>query len=307
MSLLPYRDYSSWLRETYGEKVYKIPVKLPLTCPNRDGTCGTGGCIFCGEEGGSFENLDSRLSVKEQCRRNKDYIGKKYGVKKFIPYFQNFTNTYLPIDDFGKALEDCIGEDVVGITISTRPDFLGSQYLECASYYRDSYTVTFELGLQTVNYRTLRRINRGHGLAEFIDGVLKLKARNLRVCTHMILDLPWDTIEDVVEGAKILNVLGVDEVKLHSLYIIEGSSLGKSYREGKVKPLSFLEYKERVLAFLEHLDPEIIVGRLVGRAPKDISLFCNWGMSWWKIRDSIVQEMEESGRRQGSLFKTYNS
>lgn len=303
---MPYREYGHFLKETFGEKVYKIPIKLDLTCPNRDGTCGIGGCIFCGEEGGSFENLEPDLSVREQIEANKEYIGSRYGAEKFIAYFQNFTNTYQSPENFKRVLEESVDEDIVGITISTRPDFLGKEYLDIAEEYMKEYLVTFELGIQTVNYKTLRIINRGHSLAEAIDGILKLKARGFRVCAHMILDLPWDTEEDCVEGAKILNVLGVDEVKLHSLYIVKNTPLAKAYIDGKFKPLSAKAYKRRVIDFLEHLSPDIIVQRLVGRAPKEDTLFCNWGMSWWKIRDGIVEEMNRNSQYQGRLFKSYN-
>ncbi|MDO5714324.1 MAG: TIGR01212 family radical SAM protein [Tissierellia bacterium] len=302
----PYREYSKFLRERFGEKVYKIPIKLNLTCPNRDGSCGVGGCIFCGEQGGSFENLDATLSVRQQLIINKEYIGKRYGAKKFISYFQNFTNTYQPLDNYKKALKDAIDDDVVGITISTRPDYLQGKYLEATKPYLNKYLVTFELGIQSVNYKTLRIIGRGHGLAQSIDGILKLKSMGFRVCVHMILDLPWDTKEDIIEGARILNVLKVDEVKIHSLYVVKDTFLEHEYKNHRFKPLSQKEYINRVITFLEYLSPDIVVQRLIGRAPEDETVFCNWGQSWWKIRDEIVETMQNEHRYQGKLYEIYN-
>lgn len=301
MDIEVYNVYSKYLREKFGEKVYKLPISLPLTCPNRDGSVGTGGCIFCGEEGGSFENLPNTLSVREQVEKNKTYISKRYNAKKFISYFQSFTNTYMPIEEFKKNVEESVVEDVVGISVSTRPDCIGDEYLEYLSYIRDKHNleITVELGLQTVNYHTLKKINRGHTLAEFIDAVIRSKKYNIRTCAHLILNLPWDNMEDVIENAKILSALKVDEVKLHALYIVDGTVLGEMYKREEINLISKEEYQERVIRFLEYLDKDIVVQRIIGRAPEENSLFVNWNESWWKIRDEIVEEMEKRKTRQG--------
>ena len=279
---MAYRKYSDFLRDKFGEKVYKLPVKLDLTCPNRDGTCGRGGCIFCGEEGGSFENSEG--SVREQLLKNMDHIKKKYKAKNYIAYFQNFTNTYMPFEDFKRVIEESLIEDVVGLSISTRPDYLPKRHLDYLEELNKKYFVTLEIGLQTANYHSLKILNRGHGLAEFIDAAIKLKNRNLNICTHMIIGLPWDDDLDIVEGAKILNALGVDEVKLHALYILKGTALGKMYERGEIEPIPLEEYKKKVIPALRtHPD--------------------NWNTSWWKIRDDIVNEMQENGYTQGDLVK----
>lgn len=303
-----YRTYSSYLKDKYGEKVYKLPISLPLTCPNRDGTVGHEGCIFCGEEGGSFENLSSEISVKDQLLKNKDYIGKRYNAKKFIAYFQNFTNTYLPFDDFKLYVEDAIQEDIVGISISTRPDSVNDQYLEYLQEISEKHNleITVELGLQTVNYHSLEKINRGHSLGEYIDAAIKLKKYGLRNCTHLILNLPWDDQLDVVENAKVLSALGVEEIKLHALYILDDTSLGDMYKKGEIELISKEEYMERVILFLEYLDSQVVVQRIIGRAPSENSLFVNWNESWWKIRDTITSTMEERDSYQGKMFDYLN-
>ncbi len=298
---MTYRKYSDFLREKFGEKVYKLPVKLDLTCPNRDGTCGVGGCIFCGEEGGSFENNFG--TVREQILKNKDHIKNKYKANKYIAYFQNFTNTYMPFEDFKRVIEESLIEDVVGVSISTRPDYLPKKHLDFLEELNKNYFVTVEIGLQTPNYHSLKKLNRGHGLSEFIDAAIKLKKRNLNVCTHIIIGLPWDDDLDIVECAKILNVLNIDEVKIHALYILKDTAFGKMYERGEIDPISLDDYKKKVILFLRNLKDDIIVERIIGRAPYENSLFCNWNTSWWKIRDDIIEVMHENGYTQGDLVK----
>jgi uncharacterized protein len=299
-----YNTYSNYLKNKYGEKVYKLPISLALTCPNRDGTVGENGCIFCGEEGGSFENLSCSMSVEEQLKENKDYIGKRYKAKKFIAYFQNFTNTYLPFEDFKRYIDDALIEDIVGISISTRPDSLNDKYLEYLEKIKKEHDVeiVIELGLQTVNYHSLKKINRGHSLGEYIEAALKIKKYGIRNCTHLILNLPWDDNLDVIENAKVLSALGIEEIKLHALYVLEDTALGNMYRNGEIQLISKDEYMERVILFLEHLDPNIVIQRIIGRAPRENTLFVNWDESWWKIRDSIVGLMKDRETEQGKKF-----
>ncbi|MGO1468717.1 MAG: TIGR01212 family radical SAM protein, partial [Tissierella sp.] len=235
-----YKSYSDFLKNEFGEKVYKIPINLPLTCPNRDGNLSYGGCTFCGEEGGSFENLSHTLSVKEQMDKNMEYIGRRYKAKKFIAYFQNFTNTYLELEKFKQYIGESIRDNIVGISISTRPDCINDDYLKFLSEIQEKYKllITIELGLQTVNYHSLIKINRGHGLSEFIDAVLRIKKYNLRICTHLILNLPWDNMIDTIENAKSVSALGIDEIKLHALYIVKGTKIGDQYENEEFQMIS---------------------------------------------------------------------
>lgn len=296
-----YRTYSQYLAEKYGEKVYKLPINLPLTCPNRDGKLSTGGCTFCAEGGTVFENLPVSNSVEQQIKNIRERIKKKYKANKYIAYFQNFSNTYMPIGVFKNYIEDAVMEDIVEIAISTRPDCIKKEYLEFLMdlRVREGIEVSFELGLQTVNYHTLNKINRGHTLGEFIDAVLTIKEYKFEICVHLILNLPWDNMDDVVENAKVISALNIEQVKLHALYIMDNTAMGKEYKGGKIKLISVEEYKERVITFLEYLYPNVVIQRLIGRAPKENSLFVNWNMSWWKIRDEIHEQMNDEGRYQG--------
>jgi radical SAM protein (TIGR01212 family) len=254
--------------------------------------------------GTGFEMLDNSLSVKEQLNKNMDYISKKYKSGKFIAYFQNYTNTYMDIERFKNYINDAIMDNIVEIAISTRPDCISDEILEFLNEIKkQNVNITIELGLQTVNYHTLKNINRGHTLAEFIDAVLRIKRYNFEICTHIILNLPGDTILDTVETAKILSVLKINQVKIHSLYIMENTEMGRAYKNNEITLISKDEYVERVIVFLEHLDVDITVQRLIGRAPEKDSLFVNWGMSWWKINDDILYKMKSENRYQGSKNK----
>lgn len=303
-----YRVVSKFYRETYGEKVYKLPVALPLTCPNRDGSAGLGGCVFCGEIGAGYENRPAWMTVEQQLVENIAHIGPKYKAKKFIPYYQNFSNTYLPLEDFRKYMEAGCLDSVVGLAIATRPDCIANEYLDVLKEIQvtKGKDIYIELGLQTVNYHTLETINRGHSMAELIDAVLRIKRYGFNVTVHMIVNLPWDTMEDTIEGAKTLSALGVDQVKLHALYIVKNTLMAKWYEEGKIQLISAEDYADRVIAFLRYLHPDIVLQRLVGRAPEENTLFTNWSMGWWKVQDLIDQKMTDKDWHQGDLCNYLN-
>jgi len=296
-----YNVYSDYLKDRYGEKVYKLPIGLPVTCPNRDGACGIDGCTFCGEIGAGYENLPADMTVTQQIHINKAHIIPKYKAKKFIPYFQNFSNTYLPIEQLKNYVEEACQEDVVAIYIATRPDCIHDKYLTMLQKIKEEKKVDIclELGLQSVNYHSLQKINRGHTVAEFIDASLRIKACGLDTCAHLILNLPWDDKLDVIEAAKILSALKIDQVKLHALYIVKGTKMAEQYQAGLLNLISCEEYQERVMTFLEYLDKNIVIQRIIGRAPEANTLFSNWHTGWWKIRDTIIKTMEERGISQG--------
>lgn len=303
-----YRAISAFLKEKYGEKVYKLPVALPLTCPNRDGSAGVGGCVFCGEIGAGYENLPASMTVQEQLVKNIAHIAPKYKAYKYIPYYQNFSNTYLEPERFKEYMEAGCIDSTVGLAIATRPDCINDTYLEILKGIKETYGVDIylEYGLQSVNYHTLEKINRGHGMAEFIDAVLRTKRYGFSVCAHMIVNLPWDTMTDTIEGARILTALGVDQVKLHALYIVKNTLMAKWYEEKQFELISADEYIERVIAFLRHLDKNIVLQRLVGRAPEENTLFTNWSMGWWRIQEEIERRMDERDVRQGDLCNYLN-
>ena len=296
-----YNRYSQYLKNRYSEKVYKLPLNIPVSCPNR--IDGKGGCTYCDEQGAGFENLSGTLLIREQLKANMEYIGGRYKAKRFIAYFQNFTNTFLPLGEFENYMRQAAQEDIVEIAVSTRPDCIRKEYLDVLKSIEieKGIEVTVELGLQSTNYHTLEKINRGHGLAEYIEAMILIKQYGFKICTHLILNLPWDDMTDVVEAAKIVSVLKTDFIKLHALYIVKNTEMGQQYQNNEFTLCSVEEYKKRVISFLRHLSSEIYVQRIIGRAPKENTLFANWNESWWKIRDEIEKEMKEQGVVQGDL------
>ncbi|MFA5528022.1 MAG: TIGR01212 family radical SAM protein [Peptostreptococcales bacterium] len=305
---MSYNKYSDYMKNRYGEKVYKIPLNIHTSCPNRDGLISEGGCIFCGEKGAGFENLPSYMTVSEQLTQNISYIRKKYNAHQFVAYFQNYTNTYLPLEDLLRYAEEAARDDVVELCFSTRPDCISEEYLEGLYGISQKYNkhIAIELGLQTVNYHTLQRLNRGHSLAEVIDAVLRISRWKFSCCLHVILNFPWDNEIDVIENAKIISALPVEQVKLHSLYIVKNTPLCDAYLDKKIELISKDQYVERVILFLRHLREDIVVQRLLGRAPEEETVFCNWNTSWWKIRDEIETRMKEEKIVQGDSCNYLN-
>lgn len=299
-----YRVYSDFLKEKYGKKVYKLPINLPVTCPNK---MAGGGCTFCSEDGTGFEAMSSQTSVSEQLSYTMEKIAKKYKAEAFIAYFQNYTNTYLPLSKFKEyVLEAAKFQGIVELSISTRPDCIHESYLQILSQIQQTYNknITIELGLQTANYHTLSKIQRGHGLAEFISAVLAIHKFHFDICVHLIPNLPYDTLEDVIETAKILSALPVSQVKLHSLYIAKGTKMAEDYQNGQITVCTKEEYYERLSQFLAHLRSDIVIERLFSRIPEKDSLFSNWGMSWWKCQEEFLSYMKEHDLYQGKKYET---
>lgn len=298
-----YYAYSDHLKERYGEKVYKLPVNLPVSCPNRTG--GKRGCSFCAGCGTGFEAMGAFVPVREQLEQTKQYIGPRYHAHKFIAYFQNYTNTFLPLLDFRRyAKEAAEVPDLVGISVSTRPDCVRRDYLDVLKDISAEYglDITIELGLQTVNYRTLERTGRGHGLAEFIDAVLAVREYGFDTCAHVILNLPGDDRTDCTETARVLSSLRVACVKIHSLYIAKNTRLCEEFENGTIAVCPKEEYFRRLIVFLENLSPHIAVERLFSRVPEKDAVFCNWGRSWWALKDELIRQMKLEGSYQGRCF-----
>ena len=302
-----YYKYSDFLVNKYGAKTYKLTVNLPVTCPNRNGTKGKGGCSFCSPVGAGFECEPNHIPVAEQIAISKEKILKRHKAEKFIAYFQNFSNTYLPLEQF-KAYVDAAAEtDVCEIAVSTRPDVIPDShilYLKELSE-RTGKNITVELGLQTSNDETLLRINRGHSVADYIEAAQRLKRLfpKAELCSHVILNLPGDDMDDTIRTAKLMNRVSSDHVKLHALYLVEGTRMAEEYRRGEFEIIPVDEYIERVICFLEHLSPDTAIQRLIGRAPQEGSVFMNWNMSWHRIINDIEKKMADEKRFQGRLYQ----
>ncbi len=299
--------YSLWLKKKYGENVYKLPVNLPVSCPNRMN--GQGGCTFCSADGTGFEAMDARVSVTDQLQHGQLIASGRYKARKYIAYFQNYTNTFMPIEDFKFYVTEASKfPDIVEISISTRPDCIRDDYLEWLAVFheRTGIEVNIELGLQTANYHTLERIGRGHGLAEYMDAMLRIRPYGFSTCTHLIANLPGDTEKDALETARIVSVLHTDIVKIHSLYIAKGTVMARDYEQHLFEICPKEDYFLRLRLMLEYLDPGIAVERLFSRIPEADAVFSNWQTSWWRLKDEFEIYMKQWESYQGKNYHYTN-
>ncbi len=300
-----YNDYNSYLRSRYGCKVYRIGLDAGFSCPNRDGTKGEGGCIYCNAGGSRSAYTDPSLSVAEQLSTRIDLLKKTKAATKFIAYFQAFTNTYGPVDRLRDAYDTVLAfEDIVGLTIGTRPDAVDRKKLELISSYKDRRDVWIEYGLQSIHDRTLSYIKRGHSFDDFLTALRLTKEFDIRACVHVILGLPGETKEDMMRTARKISELKVAGVKIHLLHILKGSELEKLYNEGKMRLLGRDEYIELVCDFLENLSPDIIIQRLTGQGSRDDHVAPAWALDKIGTINKIRGELRVRGSCQGFKLQT---
>ena len=263
-----YKTANEHYKETFGCKVYKLSIDAGFTCPNRDGSIGTGGCIFCGGDGGG-EFAACGSSVTEQLERAKTRVEAKNKGGKYIAYFQSFTNTYAPLEKLRKLYTEAIAKDeIVGLAIGTRPDCLPEAVINLLSEINRIKPVSVELGLQTVHEETARYIRRGYATEVYTDAVKRLKAAGIEVVTHIILGLPGETTEMMVQTTRKAVEAGTDGVKFHLLHVLKGTDLEQDYLAGKFRCLSLEAYAENLKACLDVLPEHIVVHRITGDGAK---------------------------------------
>lgn len=298
-----YYKMSKSLIDKYGVKTYKLPLHLEGTCPNRDGSLSRGGCSFCAQGGMDFELLDAKLPIAKQLEKNKAYIGKRYGAKAFIAYFQNYSATYGPLEELLSMMKECLIDDVVEISLSTRPDCVPKPVLQELRNFSHIHgvEVSLELGVQCLNDEVLKSMGRGHDGQTSLSAMERIKNEGLGLGVHCILNYPGMDRQDIVNLAKACSEIGVERVKLHSLYIEKGTRLGDDFLKGKFELCDQEEYLERVLIFLGHLNENIAVERLLARAPQETSLFCNWSRSWRYLMKELEIMMESRDFQQGQF------
>jgi len=299
-----YRDYNSYLREIFGERVQKISLDAGFTCPNRDGTISRGGCIYCDRRGSGSGAMTQRgESLDEQIVKGMEWIRKKYGASRFIAYFQSFTNTYGPAphlrDLYDRALKH---EGMVGLSVGTRPDCVDEEVLKLLASYKENFLVWLELGLQSAHDSTLIKINRGHDVACFDRAVAESHAKGLNVCAHVILGLPGESREMMMETARHLGELAVEGVKIHALYVVEGTRLAEIYERGEYRCLEREEYVDLLLDFLEPLPPGMVIQRLTGEPLPAELIAPLWVSEKNKTLNLIRKRFEERDSWQGKSF-----
>ena len=294
-----YRTMGAMLEEKYGQKIRKICIDGGFTCPNRDGTCGYGGCAFCGERGAG-EQLDASLSIRQQAEK---FLSRAKEDSMWILYFQNFTNTYAPVEVLKERYDAALIDDRIKILdIGTRPDCINEEVAELLASYTNKYEVWTELGLQTANDRTAKHINRGYDLECFKQAVQILKAHNLPVIVHIILGLPDETLEDVRKTIDLLNALHVDGVKIHSLFVMKDTKLEQWYKNGEFTPISMQTYIEWALDCVLRLSPDIVIHRLTGNCLRDLLVAPDWIINRDLILYTIDRRMYHENLTQGCRY-----
>jgi radical SAM protein (TIGR01212 family) len=298
-----YRAIGPYLRSIFGKKVFKVSIEIPVTCPNRDGTKGVGGCIFCNPLSGRALVGGDHLSVREQLLKGIDYIKKRHGAEAFISYFHQHTNTYGDAKVLGGYFYDALDHpEVVGLAISTRPDAISDDILHLLSDLNKKRFMWVELGLQTANNRMLEFLNRGHTVEEFEDAAARLHAYGIMTVAHVIIGLPGEREEDLLNTASLLNRLGVWGVKIHNLHILRDTPLEEMYKRGEIQVIGLEEYAERTVFFLEHLKGEIVIHRFNSHSPRHLTVAPAWSVNKLGTFNAVSALLEKKGSWQGKAL-----
>jgi radical SAM protein (TIGR01212 family) len=296
-----YTAFSSYLKHHFGTRVHKITLDAGLTCPNRDGTKGFGGCIYCNSRGSGTGAAAQGSPIREQALAAQKILARRYGAEKYIAYFQSFCNTYGQFALLKNLYETAVSiPEVVGLAVATRPDCLSPEVLDLLSQYAHRFMVWLELGLQTVHDRTLRLINRCHTWQDFLDGYHLARQYPLLICVHVIIGLPGEDRQDVIETARSLSALAPDGIKIHSLYISRGTGLEKLYCDGRYTPLEREEFVARACDMLELLPAKTVVQRLTGDPDPQELVAPLWTLHKQETLRMIENELMRRGSRQGA-------
>lgn len=299
-----YTDYNAYLRGLFGERVQKISVDAGLTCPNRDGSLSHAGCIYCNAKGSGTGASARGLSVREQVEAGKLPAMKKYKARKFLAYFQSYTNTYAPVERLRTLFDQALScQGVVGMAVGTRPDCVDGEKIDLLSSYTDRYLVWVEYGLQSVHNATLTLINRGHDFAAFEQAMALTRGRGINACAHIILGLPGESRAMMMDAAKVLAGIGVNGVKIHLLYVVRGTALEELFQKGGYKPLEQQEYVDLVCDFIERLPQEMIIQRITGDPHADELVAPAWAGRYRETFNMIQQTLEARDSWQGKRYK----
>lgn len=300
----PYRSLDYMLRERFGEKVYKVTLNGGMSCPNRDGTLGTRGCIFCSEGGSGDFAADVSLSVTEQIESQIALLSAKRPIQKYIAYFQAYTNTYAPVEYLRKIFKEAMSHPgIVALSVGTRPDCLGEEVLDLLEELNRIKPVWIELGLQTIHEKTAQYIRRGYRLSCFDQAVENLRKRNIEVIVHTILGLPGESREEILETMRYLNKKDIQGIKLQLLHVLKGTDLAYDYLAGRFHVYEREEYLALLIECLENLDPEIVIHRITGDGPKDLLIAPLWASRKREVLNLLHHQMKEQDSYQGKSLK----
>ena len=299
-----YNSLYYFLRDKFGEKVFKISLDGGFSCPNRDGKISSGGCLFCSESGSGDYAGDRELSITKQFSDVKEMMAHKWKSGKYIAYFQAYTNTYAPIDYLKSKYEEALNQDgVVAIAIATRPDCLDNEVLDLLEEINSRFYLWIELGLQTSNDVTAKKINRGYKLEVFEQAMKNLKERNIDVVVHDILGLPGETKEDMLKTIDYIAHSGARGIKFHLLHLMKQTPMVNVYEKGELEFLSQEDYIELITKGIAMLPKEMVVHRLTGDAPRELLIGPMWSLKKWEVLNSIDKALQDNDIWQGKHFK----
>lgn len=291
-----------YLRQKFGQKVFKIPLDAGFTCPNRDGNKSYGGCAFCSARGSGDFAGGRDLRLEEQFKYGTDMMHKKWKSEKYIAYFQAFTNTYAPVEKLKKVYEIALNQPgVIGIAIATRPDCLPPEVIKLLEELNKKTYLWVELGLQTIHKKSSSLLNLQYDYSSFLKALGDLQSINVETCAHIILGLPGENYDDMLATGTTVGKLSLQGLKIHLLHLMKGTPLENIYNQGKLRFLGEEEYVGLVVDILEHVSPEIVIHRLTGDSPRDMLIGPRWSLNKWEVLNSIDNELIRRNSWQGKF------
>ena len=301
-----YNSFSAYIKKHFGTSVYKVNVDAGFTCPNRDGTAGITGCIYCNNDSFRPVSCKPTLTVSEQVQNGISYVRKRYKAKKFLVYFQPYTNTYAPVDELERLYTEALSDpSVIGLAIGTRPDAVDPVKIGLLQSLAEKYFILIEYGMQSMYNKSLEFINRGHDYGTFLKALDLTKDRGILIGTHIIVGFPTETREEILAMADELSHLPVEFLKIHQLQVIKDTPLEIMYRENPFHVFGYDEYLDFVTDFIERLSPNIILQRLFATAPDAILIAPQWDKSRQEILRDIEKRLEVRDTYQGKKLKIY--
>ncbi|CAM3578788.1 TIGR01212 family radical SAM protein [Parendozoicomonas haliclonae] len=287
--------FGRYLQSKYGERIHKLSVNAAFTCPNRDGAKGIGGCTFCNNRSFSPNSTNSALSVTEQLAAAREKVAKVRKARKYLAYFQSYSNTYGDLQQLKALYDQALAEpDVIGLCVGTRPDCVPDPVLELlASYQAQGKEIWLELGLQSSFDATLERINRGHTFADYEDAIIRAHKYDLNICTHIIMGLPGETAKDTLVTYKKILDLGVRAIKVHPLHIVKGTQMAREWKQGDIPELSMDDYVETLTEIILTAPKDLLFHRLTGSGEHQYLLAPEWVKHKWDILGAVYKRLEE--------------
>jgi len=303
---LRYNSFGSYIRKKFGTTVYKVNVDAGFTCPNRDGTIGTSGCIYCNNDSFRPSSCKPTLSITEQIRNGVTHIRKRYKAERFLVYFQPYTNTYAAVDELKRLYKEAISEpSIIGLAIGTRPDCVDEEKIELLQELAERYFILIEYGMQSIYDKSLEFINRGHNYKTFLKALDLTKNRGIFIGAHVIVGFPSETREEMLSMADEISHLPIEFLKIHQLQVVRNTPLEGMYRDDPFHVFVYGEYLEFITEFIERLSPQIVLQRLFATAPDYILIAPRWGKSRQEILRDIKKRLELKGTYQGKNTKVY--